>query len=96
MTTLKHPKWVKLGTLLKTPENKLKINSLATARAQKEKPKAKTTRLPPVKRFLYSHIARLSYLIFRMGKDHVDTCTSVPLPSSLENVPYISCVETET
>jgi hypothetical protein len=39
MTTLKHPKWVKLGTLLKTPESKLKEKSLATAREQKEKPK---------------------------------------------------------
>ena len=34
MTTLKHLKWVKLGTLLKTPERKLKENSLATARAK--------------------------------------------------------------
>ena len=62
----------------------------------KEKPKAKTTGLPPVKRFLYSHIARLSYLIFRMGKNHVDTCTSVPPPSSLESAPCTSCVGTET
>ena len=63
MTTLKHPKWVKLGTLLKTSEIKLKEKSLETARLKKEKQMG----LPPVKRFLYRHIARLSYLIFRRG-----------------------------
>ena len=35
----RHPKWVKLGTLLKTSEREQKENSLATARVQKEKPK---------------------------------------------------------
>ena len=34
-----HPRWVKLGTLLKTSERKQKEDSLATARVQKEKPK---------------------------------------------------------
>ena len=78
-TTLKHPRWVKLGTLLLTAENKPKgnlllqkatartqnKNSLARTRAQtKIKSKQKHTRLPPVKRFLYSHIARLYTLIF--------------------------------
>ena len=37
----KTSKWVKLGTLFKTPERKPKENSLATARVQKEKPKEK-------------------------------------------------------
>ena len=35
---LVHPRWVKLGTLLKTSERKQKENSLATARVQREKP----------------------------------------------------------
>ena len=35
----RHPRWVKLGTLLKTSERKQKENSLATVRVQKEKPK---------------------------------------------------------
>ena len=30
------PKWVKLGTLLKIPETKLKIKSLVTSRGHKE------------------------------------------------------------
>ena len=34
-----HPRWVKLGTLLKTSERKQKEDSLPTVRAQKEKPK---------------------------------------------------------
>ena len=33
------PKWVKLGTLLKIPETKLKRQSLVTARRHKENPK---------------------------------------------------------
>ena len=33
------PKWVKLGTLLKIPETKLKIKSLVTARGHKENQK---------------------------------------------------------
>ena len=33
------PKWVKLGTLLKNPETKLKRQSLVTARGYKENPK---------------------------------------------------------
>ena len=53
-----NPKWVKLGTLLKIPETKLKTKSLVTARGYKKKSKIKTTGLPPVKRFLYSHVAR--------------------------------------
>ena len=57
------PKWVKLGTLLKISETELKRKSLVTARGHKEIPKKKTG-LPPVKRFLYSHIARLTYLMF--------------------------------
>ena len=57
------PKWVKLGTLLKIAETKLRKQSLATARGHKENPN-KTTGLPPVKRFLYSHIVRLTYLLF--------------------------------
>ena len=32
------PKWVKLGTLLKIPETKLKIQSLVTSRGHKENP----------------------------------------------------------
>ena len=32
------PKWVKLGTLLKIPETKLRKQSIATARGQKENP----------------------------------------------------------
>ena len=32
------PKWVKLGTLLKIPETKLKKQSLVTARGHKENP----------------------------------------------------------
>ena len=35
----RHPRWVKLGTLLKTLERKQKEDSLATARVQREKPK---------------------------------------------------------
>ena len=35
----RHPRWVKLGTLLKTSERKQRENSLAKARVQKEKPK---------------------------------------------------------
>ena len=35
------PKWVKLGTLLKIPETKLKIQSLVTARGHKENPNKK-------------------------------------------------------
>ena len=35
----RHPRWVKLGTLLKTSETKQRENSLATAKVQKEKPK---------------------------------------------------------
>ena len=35
----RHPRWVKLGTLLKTSEKKQRENSLANARVQKEKPK---------------------------------------------------------
>ena len=59
------PKWVKLGTLLKIPETKLKIQSLVTARAHTDNPKIKTTGLTPIKRFLYSHVARLTYLLSR-------------------------------
>ena len=33
------PKWVKLGTLLKIPETKLRKHSLVTARGHKENPK---------------------------------------------------------
>ena len=33
----RHPRWVKLGTLLKTSETKQRENSLATARVQKGK-----------------------------------------------------------
>ena len=33
------PKWVKLGTLLKIPETKLKTKSLVTARGHKENQK---------------------------------------------------------
>ena len=32
------PKWVKLGTLLKNPETKLRKQSLATTRGHKENP----------------------------------------------------------
>ena len=32
------PKWVKLGTLLKIPETKLRKHSLVTARGHKENP----------------------------------------------------------
>ena len=32
------PKWVKLGTLLKIPETRLRKQSLATARGHKENP----------------------------------------------------------
>ncbi len=74
ISTLKHPKWVKLGTLFINAENKPKENfllqqarartqnknSLARKRAQR---KQKHTGLPPVKRFLYSHIARLHTLV---------------------------------
>ena len=35
----RHPRWVKLGTLLKTSETKQREKSLAKARVQKEKPK---------------------------------------------------------
>ena len=57
------PKWVKLGTLLKIPETKLK-NNLLLQQEDTKKIQIKTTGLPPVKRFLYSHIARLTYLFF--------------------------------
>jgi len=40
MTTLKHPKWVKLGTLLKIPESKLKENSLASKNSKENKNKS--------------------------------------------------------
>ena len=53
------PKWVKLGTLLKTPETKLRKQQEKTKKIQ-----IKTTGFPPIKRFLYSHIARLTYLLF--------------------------------
>jgi hypothetical protein len=52
-----------------------------------KKIKTKTTGLPPVKRFLYSHIARLTYLIIKMGEVHEGTCTLACL-SSLGSVPY--------
>ena len=35
----RHPRWVKLGTLLKTSERKQKKDYLAIERVQKEKPK---------------------------------------------------------
>ena len=35
----RHPRWVKLDTLLKTSETKQRENSLAKARVKKEKPK---------------------------------------------------------
>ena len=35
----RHPRWVKLGTLLKTSERKQKEETLATARVQKENQK---------------------------------------------------------
>ena len=40
-------KWVKLGSLLKNPETKLRKQSLVTARGHKENKKIKTTGLPP-------------------------------------------------
>jgi hypothetical protein len=46
-----------------------------------KKIKTKTTGLPPVKRFLYSHIARLTYLIVKMGEAHEELVLwRVPLP----------------
>jgi hypothetical protein len=51
--------------------------------------KLKTTGLPPIKRFLYSHRATLIPYFFKMGKFHVGTCTSEHLSSSLESAPYI-------
>jgi hypothetical protein len=59
ISNFSRPKWVKLGTLLKTPETKLDTKSLVTARGHKEKSHTKITGSPPAKRFLYSHIARL-------------------------------------
>jgi predicted membrane channel-forming protein YqfA (hemolysin III family) len=50
--------------------------------------KTKITGLPPVKHFLYSHIARLTYLTIKMGEAHEGTCTSA-CPSFLGSVPYI-------
>ena len=41
-TTLKHPIWVKLGTLLLTTENKPKEKFLAIARTQKKNSLART------------------------------------------------------
>ena len=61
---LHYPKWVKLDTLLKTTVNKAKINTILLQKVLK-KTKIKTTGLPPAKRFLYSHIARLHTLFLR-------------------------------
>jgi hypothetical protein len=57
-------------------------------RAMKTKPKkVNTTRLPPVKRFLYSHVARLFLpYCFKKSKCHEGTCISEHSPSSLESV----------
>jgi hypothetical protein len=59
----KTSKWVKLGVLLENPERKPKRDSLATARMQNKNQKQKQLGLPPAKRFLYSHIARLCLLV---------------------------------
>ena len=50
--------WYFIENSRKQTERKLSCNS----KRSKEKQKTKTTGLPPVKRFLYSHIARL-YLL---------------------------------
>ena len=39
ISNLLNPKWVKLGTLLKIPETKLRKHSLVTARGHKENSK---------------------------------------------------------
>ena len=74
------PKWVKLDTLLKIPETKLKTKPLVCKRTQ-IKSKVKTTGLPPIKRFLYSHIASLTYLVSRwlewggLASPNLNSCT---------------------
>ena len=66
-TTLKHPKWVKLDTLLKITERKTKRKLSCCSKDSKEKQKIKSIGLPPKKLFLYSHIARLLYFILKRG-----------------------------
>jgi hypothetical protein len=73
---------------IKNSSNKTKKKSLLLQQEDTKKIKTKTTGLPPVKRFLYSHIARLTYLIIKMGEAHEGTCT-LACPSSLGSVPYI-------
>jgi hypothetical protein len=76
-------------------KNSSRKKSLLLQEEDIKKIKIKTTGLPPVKRFLYSHIARLTYLILKISEAHEGTCTSA-CPSSLGNVPYTFCVGTET
>jgi hypothetical protein len=59
IATLKHPRWVKLGTLFYNTVDTLKQTFISIARTQRENFKRNITGLPPAKRFLYSYIARL-------------------------------------
>jgi hypothetical protein len=82
IATLKHSRWVKLDTLFYATVDRMKQNSLlhrgqkrkqkinySLSRARKTKlKKVNTTRLAPVKRFLYSHIARLHNFFFQDGQ----------------------------
>jgi hypothetical protein len=52
--------------------------------------KVNTTGLPPVKRFLYSHVARILPYCFNKGKFHEGTCIFEHSPSSLENAWWCS------
>jgi hypothetical protein len=49
-------------------KNKTQIKLLSSKSNENKTEKINTTRLPPVKRFLYSHIARLFTLLLQDGK----------------------------
>jgi hypothetical protein len=82
IATLKHPRWVKFGTLFYATVDTLKQTCLLqpghTKKTQKQilsfkskenkTEKVKTIGLPPVKRFHCSHIARIHTLFLQDGK----------------------------
>jgi hypothetical protein len=60
---LKHTFLLKKGY-----KNKAQIKLLSSKSNENKTEKVNTTGLPPIKRFLYSHIARLCTLLFQVGK----------------------------
>jgi hypothetical protein len=79
---------------IKNSSSKTKTKSLVTARGHKEN-QNKNNQVVSRKALSYSYIARLTYLIIKMGEAHEGTCT-LACPSSLGSVPCTFCVETET